>query len=69
MDINLSKQDILFLYAKLTSEIKELEALKANPDNPIHPSNMNQWIKERSSVIDKIEKAYPRLTSLEKLRA
>ncbi|GEM_PF-4394457 len=66
MDINLSKQDILFLRLKLTSEIKE-EELNADPDNLIAPCNMAQWLKERSSVINKIEKAYPRITALESL--
>ena len=64
MDIDFTKEDILFIYGRFKREIHELESLKANPKNPIDVRSINQEIKLYSSVTDKIEKVYPNISSL-----
>jgi len=67
MHIDFTDRDILFIYGHFTKKLKELEAIKSSPDNPIHPESINQEIELYSSVTTKIEKSKPEMTKLREL--
>lgn len=66
INIDFSDKDILLIYGHFRKKINKLNAIKNDPNNPIHISNLNEDIKLFSSITDKIESVYPKLNEMNK---
>jgi hypothetical protein len=67
MAIEFSNKDILLIYGHFMKKIKELEAIKSAPNNPIDSNNIDQDIELYSSITSKIENSNPQILKLKEL--
>ena len=66
MNIDFSAQEVIFIYGHFKKQIRELENMKASPQNPISKTNINQDIKLFTAITDKIEAGHPQIRELVK---
>lgn len=68
MNIDLSNEEIIYIYGHFRKEARKLEELKSSPNCPISKINLNQDIKLFNSIADKLRDACPKLSKLDNYR-
>jgi hypothetical protein len=67
VNIDFSNRDVLLIYEHFVKEIKKLEEIKSAKEKVISARDINKHIGLYSSITDKIEAVYPRITKLRDL--